>query len=209
MLTFKANADAAILAASIAGTAGVTYVATRMSVEVSCPGFSCCGFTANSAGFTFWSCASTGSGKEMVTRHRFILIGLCVVSVTLVIAAPAHAQSAAVLDDIVTQFQSRAAGWEGALHSFALNTFDILAAIELAWPAFRLAFRGADVSEWLAEIVNQIFFLGFFLALLENSVTWGQAIVNSFRQAASTAGGTGLAPSGVFTAGVDLAQKVT
>ena len=88
MLTFKANADAAILAASIAGTAGVTYVATRMSVEVSCPGFSCCGFTANSAGFTFWSCASTGSRKEMVTRHRFILIGLCVVSVTLVIAAP-------------------------------------------------------------------------------------------------------------------------
>ena len=208
MLTFKANADAAILAASIAGTAGVTYVATRMSVEVSCPGFSCCGFTANSAGFTFWSRASTGSGKEMVTRHRFILIGLCVVSVTLVIAAPAHAQSAAVLDDIVTQFQSRAAGWEGALRSFALNTFDILAAIELAWAAFRLAFRGADVSEWLAEIVNQIFFLGFFLALLENSVTWGQAIVNSFRQAASTAGGTGLAPSGVFTAGVDLAQKV-
>ena len=144
----------------------------------------------------------------MVTRHRFILIGLCVVSVALVIAAPAHAQSAAVLDDIVTQFQSRAAGWEGALRSFALNTFGILAAIELAWAAFRLAFRGADVSEWLAEIVNQIFFLGFFLALLENSVTWGQAIVNSFRQAASTAGGTGLAPSDVFTAGVDLAQKV-
>lgn len=144
----------------------------------------------------------------MVTRHRFIFIGLCVVSVALVIAAPAHAQSAAVLDDIVTQFQSRAAGWEGALRSFALNTFGILAAIELAWAAFRLAFRGADVSEWLAEIVNQIFFLGFFLALLENSVTWGQAIVNSFRQAASTAGGTGLAPSDVFTAGVDLAQKV-
>jgi hypothetical protein len=64
------------------------------------------------------------------------------------------------------------------------------------------------VSEWLAEIVNQILFLGFFLALLENSVTWGQAIVDSFRQAASTAGGGGLAPSDVFTAGVDLAQKV-
>ena len=67
----------------------------------------------------------------MVTRHRFVLIGLCVVSVALVIAAPAHAQSAAVLDDIVTQFQSRAAGWESALRSFALNTFRILAAIEL------------------------------------------------------------------------------
>jgi type IV secretion system protein TrbL len=144
----------------------------------------------------------------MVTRCRLIPIGLGLVSVLLVITAPAHAQSAAVLDDIVSQFQSRAAGWEGSLRSFALNTFGILAAIELAWAAFRLAFRGADVSEWLAEIVNQILFLGFFLALLENSVTWGQAIVNSFRQAASTAGGGGLAPSDVFTAGVDLAQKV-
>jgi hypothetical protein len=37
MLTLKASVAAAILAASIAGTAGVTYVATRMSVEVSCP----------------------------------------------------------------------------------------------------------------------------------------------------------------------------
>jgi type IV secretion system protein TrbL len=144
----------------------------------------------------------------MVTRRRSMLIGLGIVFVLLVITTPADAQSAAVLDDIVTQFQSRAAGWESSLRSFALNTFGILAAIELAWAAFRLAFRGADVSEWLAEIVNQILFLGFFLALLENSVTWGQAIVNSFRQAASTAGGGGLAPSDVFTAGVDLAQKV-
>jgi type IV secretion system protein TrbL len=64
------------------------------------------------------------------------------------------------------------------------------------------------VSEWLAEIVNQILFLGFFLALLENSVTWGQAIVNSFRQAASAAGGGGIAPSDVFAAGVKIASMV-
>ena len=89
-----------------------------------------------------------------------------------------------------------------------MGTFGILALIEVAWAAFRLAFRGADVSEWLAEIVNQILFLGFFLALLENSVTWGQAIVNSFRQAASTAGGGGIAPSDVFAAGVKIAAIV-
>jgi type IV secretion system protein TrbL len=64
------------------------------------------------------------------------------------------------------------------------------------------------MSEWLAEIVNQILFLGFFLALLENSVTWGQAIVNSFRQAASAAGGGGIAPSDVFAAGVKIASTV-
>jgi type IV secretion system protein TrbL len=127
---------------------------------------------------------------------------------TTATALPAHAQSVNVLDQIVAQFQSRSAGWEATLQSFALNTFGILAAIEFAWAAFKLAFRGADVSEWLAELVNQILFLGFFLALLQNSVTWGTAIVNGFRQAASAAGGTGIAPSDVFAAGVKVATLV-
>ena len=140
-------------------------------------------------------------------RGRF-LAGLGISVWALVIAAPAHAQSANVLDQIVAQFQSRSAGWEGALRSFAVATFGILAAVEMVWAAFRLAFRGADVSEWLAEVVNQILFLGFFLALLENSVTWGQAVVNSFRQAASAAGGGGIAPSDVFAAGVKIAAMV-
>jgi type IV secretion system protein TrbL len=131
-----------------------------------------------------------------------------VIGLVLVAAIPAHAQSVNVLDQIVTEFKTRAAGWEGTLRSFAMATFGILATIELAWAAIRLAFRGSDVSEWLAEIVNQILFLGFFLALLENSVTWGQAIVNSFRQAASAAGGGGIAPSDVFAAGVKIASMV-
>jgi type IV secretion system protein TrbL len=126
----------------------------------------------------------------------------------LLIASPTHAQSVNVLDQIVTEFKTRSAGWEGTLRSFAMGTFSILATIELAWAAIRLAFRRSDVSEWLAEIVNQILFLGFFLALLENSVTWGQAIVNSFRQAANAAGGSGVAPSDVFASGVQLAAKV-
>jgi type IV secretion system protein TrbL len=67
----------------------------------------------------------------------------------LLAAALASAQSVNVLDTIVSQFQGQAAGWESTLASLALQTFGILAAIELAWSAFRLAFRGADVSEWL------------------------------------------------------------
>jgi type IV secretion system protein TrbL len=125
-----------------------------------------------------------------------------------VTSSPAHAQSVDVLDQIVAQFQSRSAGWETVLRNFALNTFGILASIELAWAAFKLAFRGSDVSEWLAEIVNQILFLGFFLALLENSVTWGTAIVSSFRQAAGAAGGGGIAPSDVFAVGVKISAMV-
>ena len=113
-----------------------------------------------------------------------------------------------ILDQIVLQFQQRSASWQAGLTSFALGTFGLLALIELAWSAIRLAFRGADVSEWLAEVVNQILFLGFFLALLENAVTWDTVIVSSFRQAASSAGGNGIAPSDVFAAGVKLAATV-
>ena len=144
----------------------------------------------------------------MVINRHAILMGLAGIGFILVAAVPAHAQSVNVLDQIVTEFKIRAARWESTLRSFAIGTFGILATIELAWAAIRLAFRRSDVSEWLAEIVNQILFLGFFLALLENSVTWGQAIVNSFRQAASAAGGGGIAPSDVFAAGVKIASMV-
>lgn len=141
-------------------------------------------------------------------RRTVILAVVALAAIAVAAAPPAHAQTVNTLDQIVDQFRMRSAGWQATLESFALRTFGILAAIELAWAAFRLAFRGADVSEWLAEIVNQILFLGFFLALLENSVTWGQTIVDSFREAAGAAGSGGIAPSDVFAAGVSLAGKV-
>ena len=135
--------------------------------------------------------------------------GLLSAVVLLFTVAPAYAQSANVLDQIVSQFQSQTGTWEQSLRSLALGTFGLLAVIELTAAAIRLAFRGADFSEWLAEVVNQILYLGFFLALLQNSVTWGTAIVNSFRQAGKTAAGGGLTPSAVFASGVDMAQTVT
>jgi type IV secretion system protein TrbL len=131
-----------------------------------------------------------------------------VAGLVLLVSLPAYAQGANVLDGIVQQFQNQATGWESTLASLALQTFGILATIELAWAGFKLAFRGSDLSEWLAEIVNQILFIGFFLALLQNASTWGTAIVSSFRQAGRSAGGVGMDPSEVFTAGVSLAQKV-
>jgi type IV secretion system protein TrbL len=154
-----------------------------------------------------WWSGLAAEREEMVMRRLLPRFGL-LVGLAVLASSPAHAQAVNVLDTIVSQFQTRAAGWEGTLTTLATQTFGILAAIELAWAAFRLAFRGADVSEWLAEIVNQILFLGFFLALLQNASTWGTAIVNSFRQAGQAAGGVGVAPSDVFAAGVNLAQKV-
>jgi len=119
----------------------------------------------------------------------------------LAVLLPAHAQGVNVLDGVIRQFQGQAAGWEATLQALALRTFGTLALIEMAWSAAKLAFRGADLSEWLAEIVNQIMTLGLFLALLQNASTWGTAIVESYRA-------TAVAPSDVFATGVSLGQKV-
>ena len=117
------------------------------------------------------------------------------------------------LDKIITLYRDKASSWENTLKNYALTLFFLLAAIEFAISAIRLALRGSDASEWLAELVDQVLFLGFFLALLNNSSAWAKAIVDSFRaaanQAAISSGGlSNLAPSDIFDTGLSIASKV-
>jgi type IV secretion system protein TrbL len=124
---------------------------------------------------------------------------------------PAWAQDNS-LDRIVDLYANNARRWEATLAVYALQLFWILAGIEFAWSAIRMALKGADLGEWLGELVNQIIFIGFFLLLLTNSATWARAIVDSFRQAASAAaqangGAGGIAPSDIFDIGVQLASR--
>ncbi len=117
------------------------------------------------------------------------------------------------LDQITSLYRNCARQWEATLGGFALRLFWLLAAIEFAWTAIRLALRNADLSEWLGELVNQIFFLGLFLALLTNASSWTSAIVESFRAAGAAAlrangVAAGLAPSDIFDTGVNIAAKM-
>ncbi len=149
----------------------------------------------------------------MVDRN--IMAASIVVLSLLVVAGEAQAAEGAgvTLDKIVTLYRDNAASWQTTLTNFALSLFWLLAAIEFAFAALRLAFRGADISEWLAELTNQILFIGFFLALLTNSSAWAKAIVDSFRSAANQAaqasgGSANLAPSDIFAIGLQIANKV-
>jgi len=131
--------------------------------------------------------------------------------ILLIVADAASAQDNA-LDRIVDLYANNARRWEATLAAYALQLFWILAGIEFAWSAIRMALKGADLGEWLGELVNQIIFIGFFLLLLTNSATWARAIVDSFRQAASAAaqangGAGGIAPSDIFDIGVQLASR--
>jgi type IV secretion system protein TrbL len=148
----------------------------------------------------------------------YLILAFCVVALS---SEPTLAQASCAvstgtdnsLDQITSLYRNCARQWEASLGGFALRLFWLLAAIEFAWTAIRLAFRNADLSEWLGELVNQIFFLGLFLALLTNASSWTSAIVESFRAAgaaALSANGVaaGLAPSDIFDTGVNIAAKM-
>jgi type IV secretion system protein TrbL len=148
-------------------------------------------------------------------RHLFFL-GVSLTS-SLAFASEVAAQTTGcgigdginALDCVLSTFQTATRGWEASLSQLAFRLFWILALIEFAWGAMLLAFRGADISEWMSSLLNQILFLGFFAALLQFSSTWAAAIVDSFRGAANIAGGVAvIRPSDIFDAGLKLASTL-
>jgi type IV secretion system protein TrbL len=140
----------------------------------------------------------------MVTRRV-----IAVAAILVIVPLAAHAQNVGVIDQMVQQFKNATNGWNGALQQIAQGTFGILALIQFGWAMIRLALRRADFSEFTAEIVNQIVFLGLFYWLLTTTTTWGPAIINSFRQAAGAAGGSAvLTPGDVFASGVKIAGTI-
>jgi type IV secretion system protein TrbL len=114
------------------------------------------------------------------------------------------------LTTLLDQFERNAKNWEGALRQIATSLFWMLAAIQFTWSAIQLALKGADLNEWLSELLTQILFIGFGVALLQHSSQWATAIIASFQQAAENANASAaaLAPSNVFNSGVLLATKL-
>ena len=154
-----------------------------------------------------------------------VLILILIGPAALLLINPALAQSASggcvpdglkadnSLDQITEIYEKCASQWESKLGEYALRLFWLLAAIEFTWNAIRLVFRNADLNEFLAELVNQIFFLGIFLALLTNATVWTKSIVLSFQEAAIGAlaqngVATGIEPSKFFDTGVNLAGTI-
>ena len=140
----------------------------------------------------------------VIKRRLALLAGMALVAV--VIAIPAHAQTIAAVDQILTEFKTRTGGWQASLRNSALLTFGGLAGIQFAWSMIRAAFNKHDISEWLGELTNQAIYLGFFSFMLLNAATFGAAIIDSFRYAAGAAGGVGITPGEVLSLGINLAD---
>ncbi len=151
----------------------------------------------------------------MLNPKQLAIIGLLFAIVAIAFSGDAVAQTRCAieannaLDCILDSFQATTRSWQARLAGLAIRLFWILAAIEFSWAAIQLAFRGADLGEWLATLVNQVLFIGFFAALLQFSADWASAIVKSFQEAANIAGGANLLrPSDIFDVGVKLATAL-
>ena len=142
----------------------------------------------------------------MTPRRRFATLLLPTVLACLFVCGPASAQ---VIDTVMNDYQTAASAWVGPLQTLATQLFWSLAAIQFCYAMGQLAFRGADLSEILAELVTQILFIGIFFFLVQQSSTIANDIVNSFKQAATTASGTaGSNPTQILNTGINMAQKI-
>ena len=143
-----------------------------------------------------------------MTHGRRLVLALSLVAGALAFGAgPALAQN--VVDTVMTQYRTAATAWVGPLQTLATQLFWALAGIQFCYAMCMMAFRGADLSEILAELVTQILFIGIFFFLVQNSSTFANDIINSFKQAATTASGTaGSNPEDIMTTGISMAQKI-
>lgn len=146
-------------------------------------------------------------------KNRVIQLIILVLLFIFVSQAYADTNPSGMLDSIVDGYKTHSHGWESTLRQYATSLFWILAGIEFTWTGIRLALRGADFSEWLAELTNLVLFIGFFFSLVLYSSEWSQDIVKSFvtagSMASSAAGGaTGVTPSNIFDVGLNMGIAV-
>ena len=89
---------------------------------------------------------------------------------------------------------------------YANTLFGLLATIEFAWSAAVMLLEKSDMQSWTSALIRKLMWIGAFYALLIYGRTWIPAITDSFELIGQTASGTGpMAPSDVFTRGIDIA----
>ncbi len=107
---------------------------------------------------------------------------------------------------ILNQYRGQRTTWFTAVWPFANTLFGLLATIEFAWSAAVMLLEKSDMQSWTSALVRKLMWLGAFYALLIYGRYWIPAITDSFELIGQTASGTGpMAPSDVFTRGIDIA----
>ncbi len=130
------------------------------------------------------------------------LLALCAAT------ASAEPNDLRILDQVVTQFSTRAKAWETVMMNAATWLFWTLGTISLTWTAGMMVLRKADLAEFFAEFIRFILFFGFFLWLLRNGPAFAQSIIDSMRNLGAQASGLDtVSPSGIVDVGFLIWQQ--
>lgn len=136
----------------------------------------------------------------MQRSKTIILVGATLVLYST--GAAAQLTNQGMLDQVVSQFATKAASWQTVVMTAATWLFWTLGTISLVWTGGMLALRKADIGEFFAEFVRFILFFGFFLWLLKNGPTFASSIIRSLQQLGEQASGTSsVTPSGIVDIG--------
>ncbi len=143
---------------------------------------------------------------QRINKHRAVIHLVLGAAAFLLILSPlAHAQGKAP-SAILNQYRSQRTTWFTAVWPFANTLFGLLATIEFAWSAAVMLLEKSDMQSWTSALIRKLMWIGAFYALLIYGRYWIPAITDSFELIGQTASGTGpMAPSDVFTRGIDIA----
>jgi type IV secretion system protein TrbL len=128
----------------------------------------------------------------------------CYVAIALLLVSqPAAAQF------IINDFKVAATTWETQIKAAAFALFWILVGIDFCWTGITLALRQVDIGEVVAEVINRVMIIGFYLALLTFSTNWGGTIIESLTTLATNASGAP-APSigGVMSSAISICGDI-
>src|SRR5690554_5216005 len=143
----------------------------------------------------------------MKTMTRAILSGGVLVLHSSL--ASANLTNQGILDQVVTDYATRAASWQHVIIDAASWLFWTLVVISMVWTFGMMALRKADIGEFFAEFVRFTIFTGFFWWLLINGPNFAMDIINSLRTLANDASGLsrGLNPSTPIDIAFDILAK--
>lgn len=117
-------------------------------------------------------------------------------------AASAQLTNQGMLDQVVTEFATRATAWQTVVMNAAMFLFWTLGTISMVVTFGFMALRKADIGEFFAEFIKFILFFGFFLWLLRNGPNFANSIIQSLARIGEQASGfSSITPSSIVDVG--------
>ncbi|EAU0274689.1 P-type conjugative transfer protein TrbL [Salmonella enterica] len=142
----------------------------------------------------------------MKALHKAALIGVALALYST--AASAQLTNQGMLDQVVTEFATRATSWQTVVMNAAMFLFWTLGTISLVFTFGFMALRKADIGEFFAEFIRFILFFGFFLWLLRNGPAFANSIIQSLARIGEQASGVAsVTPSGIVDIGFMILKQ--